>query len=334
MNEELFLPIYHEWERNIFLENLPLNVVIPILLVTFSFERFECGNNMSIEKMDDNFQLARNNRSTYTVSTHDTVIGAATHSLVLKNLHLKNNILSIRRKILNDISTYSSVIQAVNKIFASFRVETGVETGYSQIIVSPIGWADSWQANLPPVEVITIRAYPDHFERHSWLKTAPVIDDHICTNIAELNNTFINATDNRLIIATRRLNSALLRTNEEDSILDVTMGLETLLTSDTRTEITYKLAMRAAALSTIEKFEGMSSVNVFKHCKKIYDYRSDVIHGSKTSNKRRIIRLDAEKEISTVRLGINILRYVLKALCHHLEYLDPKKIDALLVTRK
>jgi hypothetical protein len=47
-----------------------------------------------------------------------------------------------------------------------------------------------------------------------------------------------------------------------------------------------------------------------------------------------IIKLDKEKEISTVRLGVNILRCVFKALSHHLEYLDSDKLDKLLITTR
>ena len=172
------------------------------------------------------------------------------------------------------------------------------------------------------------------YDRLVHSQTMPVTSVPSPGTFAEIYDKLSSSKDNRLILAGRRLNSALLRTNEEDSILDVTMGLETLLTSDTRTEITYKLAMRAAALSTIEKFEALSPEDVFKHCKKIYDYRSSVIHSSKKSKKQRIIKLDEEKEISTVRLGVNILRCVVKALSHHLEYLNSEKLDKLLVTTR
>jgi len=329
--EDLFSPIYQQWERSIFVERLPINIVIPILCVTFAFERLELSQNIFIEKMDDSFQLARNNRSTYTVSVHDTVIGAATHSLVLEGWTIPNTTLVQRRESLGDIGVYSSTIQEIDNFFATFRAETSAETGYSQIIATPIGWADSWQAYLPHVDVVTVRAYPDHFEKYSWLRTPPTIDENTCKKVAEIFNALRNAPDNRLILAAKRLNSAFLRTNEEDSILDITTGLETLLTSDTRAEVTYKLAIRAAALSTIEKFEGFSPEDIFKNCKKIYDYRSCVMHGSKKAKKGRIIKLDKEKEISTVRLGVNILRCVFKALCHHLEYLNPEKLDTLLV---
>lgn len=335
MDESLFRPIYIEWERAIFLGELPINIVIPILCVMFSFEKLDITTDISIEKMDDTFQLARNNRSTYTVSTHETVIGTATHALILKEWVVNNNnILNQRHRILNDIRTYSSAIREIENFFAAFRSETAVETGYSQIIITPIGWADSWQAYLPPVDVVTVRAYPEHFEKHIWLEKPPVLEEETCKKVAEIYIKLREAKDNRLILAARRLNSALLRTNEEDSILDITMGLEALLTSDTRTEITYKLAVRAAALSTIEKFEELSTEDVLNHCIKIYDYRSSVIHGSKRAKKKRVIKLDDEQEISTVRLGVDILRCVFKAFCRHMQYLDLKKLDKLLVTRE
>lgn len=334
MEEDLFRPIYQEWERSVFWEKLPINIVVPILGLVFSFDELELGNNTNIEKIADLIQLARNNRSTYTVSTHDTVIGAATHSLVLKDWTIANKTLDQRQESLNDIGIYSAVMLQIERFFAALRAETSAETGYSQIVIIPIGWADSWQAHLPHVDVVTVRAYPDYFEKHSWLQTPPTIDENTCKNVAEIFNVLINPPDNRLVLAARRLNAAVLRTNEEDSILDVTMGLETLLTSDTRTEITYKLAMRAAALSTIEEFEGLSPKNVFKYCKRVYDYRSEVIHGSKKAKKKRIIKLGEEKEISVVRLGVDILRCAIKALSHHVEYLNPEKLDKLLINTK
>jgi len=334
MEEELFRPIYQEWERSIIWQKLPVNMVVPILGLMFSFERLEIGNNTVVERMGDLLQLARNNRSTYTVSAHETVIGAATHSLVLRGWTIANKTLDERQESMNDIGAYAAPILEIEKFFAALRSETSVETGYSQIVVTPIGWADSWQAYLPHVEVVSVRAYPDHFEKYSWLRTPPTIDENTCGNIAEIFNVLKNAPDNRLVLAARRLNAAFLRANEEDSILDITMGLETLLTSDTRTEITYKLAMRAAGLSTIGLFEELSPEDVFKHCKQIYDYRSDVIHGSKKAQKKRIIELAGGETISVVRLGVKILRCVIRTLSHHVEYLDPEKLDKLLIDRR
>ncbi len=273
-------------------------------------------------------------RSTYTVSVHDTVIGAATHALILKQWTVANDTQSNREKSLEDVAVYSSAIVQIEKFFAAIRSETPVEVGYSQIVAAPIGWGDSWQAFLPPIYVATVRAYPDHFEKHGWLRMPPTIDENTCKNIAQIFNILTDTSDNRLVLAARRLNTAFLRTNDEDSILDVAVGLEILLASDTRDEITYKLAMRVAALSIIEKFEDLSPVEIFKLCKSIYAYRSSVIHGSKKAERKKVIKLSEKEEISTVRLGVNILRHTIRILSRHIEYLDPEKLDKLLLTNK
>ena len=47
--------------------------------------------------------------------------------------------------------------------------------------------------------------------------------------------------------------------------------------------------------------------------------------------KRGFIKIGEEKEISIVRLGVDILRGAIKALSRHVEYLNPEKLDKLLV---
>ncbi len=60
LDEDLFRPVYVEWELSVFSERLPINIIIPILGVTFPFEKFELSGGTLIEKMNDHFQLARN----------------------------------------------------------------------------------------------------------------------------------------------------------------------------------------------------------------------------------------------------------------------------------
>jgi len=334
MLEDLFQPLYQEWERSIFWEGLPVNIVVPILGVVFSYDRMKINNMISVERMGKPLQLARNNRNTYTISTHGLVIGMATHSLILRGWTLANKTLDRRHESLKDIGSYSVALTQIEEFFAVLRSETLVDTGFGQIIVTPIGWGDSWQAYLPHVDVIAIREYPAQFENYGWLRTPPTVEKNTCRKVAKLFGALGNTSENRLILAAKRLNAAFLRTNEGDSIIDITIGLETLLTSDTQTEITYRLAMRAAALSTIEKFDEFSPSEICKACKKVYEYRSAVIHGTKKANKKWILKLNKEKEIPIIRLGIRILSCVIRAMVLHQEYLDVDKLDMLLITKK
>jgi hypothetical protein len=56
---------------------------------------------------------------------------------------------------------------------------------------------------------------------------------------------------NRLQLVIKRLNSCYMREDQEDAILDATIGLEILLSDGETQEVTHKLALRLAALSTL-----------------------------------------------------------------------------------
>jgi len=118
-----------------------------------------------------------------------------------------------------------------------------------------------------------------------------------------------------------------LRRDESDSILDVTIGLEALLVPDSRSESTYKLAMRAAALCKLEPFEGYAPERIFSMCKRIYDFRSAVVHGGDKIEKERMIKIEDGKELLAVVLGANLLRHVILSLCKRPDYFKPENLD-------
>lgn len=78
-------------------------------------------------------------------------------------------------------------------------------------------------------------------------------------------------------VPVRRLNFGNNRHDRNDSFIDYMVGLESLLTSQTRSgEITYKLSMRLASIignTTDERGE------IYRSTKRLYGKRSDVLHG-------------------------------------------------------
>ena len=72
-------------------------------------------------------------------------------------------------------------------------------------------------------------------------------------------------------IAISRLRSSYLKTSEEDSFLDLVIGIETLLSDDDKGELTYKLSARVAVL--LNKFADYKPLNpyeIYTAMKKIY----------------------------------------------------------------
>jgi hypothetical protein len=68
--------------------------------------------------------------------------------------------------------------------------------------------------------------------------------------------------------------------------------------------------------------------------KKIYDYRSAIIHGSTKVSKKREIELEHQSgKIETVELANNYLREILNILLNNPRFLDPSVIDREMIQR-
>jgi hypothetical protein len=133
----------------------------------------------------------------------------------------------------------------------------------------------------------------------------------------------------RLRLAIKRLNSCFLRENEEDAILDATIGMELLLSDSETQEVTHKLALRLAALSTLVPRYARQATTVFHNVKSsIYPYRSAVVHGNESgANKKREIKTKTGDAIPAVKLATEYLGMAVQAVASNPEFLDPRLID-------
>lgn len=332
-DEPLFKPLYLQWERGIFAERLTFDILVPIIRLKFDFEDLALGESVAIERMDDPLQLSRGRKRSSDMSAPDDVITAATHALVLKNWSVENG--ETREDIintLNDLRALSAAILNVDKFIAALRAATGAVTGYCQILLRPIDWADHWEADLPCLHLVSKRAYPEQLEKINWSDPAPVLSAEQCLAAGRLYAVLTRTTSNRLTLAAKRLNAASLRSDEEDSVMDITIALEALLGDEGKGEMTHKLATRLAALCRIEKFKEYTSADVFSFCKKIYAFRSAVAHGAHELGKSRVIKIEEEKTIPTVELGLELLGFSLRVLSENQKYLDPHALDLFLVS--
>ena len=332
-DEVAFRKIYLQWKEGAFATRLCFDVVIPILLVDFDFDEIDLPEDARIERMDDHFQLARSRESRYTVSANGSVVGAATHAFIITNWSVPNAPLQQRSHLMGRLETFSNVIPLIDNLFSALRTITGVQTGYGQLIARHNEWGDSWIAYLPDIEIVELRAYPDTFEDFGWLRIPPVLTKVQCEKMGDIYSALVNSPNNQLMVAGRRMNAAYLRVSEEDSILDIVIGLEALLVKDGRTgEITHKLAMRLAALCKMQPFEQYTPQEVFALCKKLYSLRSNAAHGTHSIDKNRNVKLEkTDNEIPLVNSGLALLRHALAFLCIHPEFLDSAKFDVYLL---
>ncbi|EPF9310052.1 hypothetical protein ACSWFU_004265 [Vibrio vulnificus] len=328
--ESLADVLVDEVANYVFLKKLPIDIVVPILFVNFHFEEVKLSNNIIIRRMTDEEQLSRNTIKSYNISVHDKVMHSATHALVLTNWEVNNSEHFLKFDILNNPRAYPR--ELIDKFFASLRIVNDLYTGYAQIFSLAKQWQSHATANLPYATGVSVRSYPSILENYYWnIEDVPTLSESETLEVGSIFNKLCEVTENSIELSVKRLNKCLVRDSEEDSVLDATIALEALLAGDGNQGITHKLAMRVAGLSKISNNFSTTPKQAFKDIKSIYDYRSAIVHGSKKIDKKRLVRIDENKSITTHSLAVEYLRATIKTLLELPKYRDVGAIDSELL---
>jgi hypothetical protein len=314
----------------IFNRNLDIEICIPILFLAFPFDEYKIADGVYVERISDRLHLARFGVESFNTSAHKLVKSSATHALVLKGWHVPNTRRMWDFNILSQPRAYP--LSIIDNFFGALRIATPVHTGYAQVYSVAKGWSAHVKADLPCVEGATLRSYPGFFEDYYWnAEVVPSVSLEQMDLIAALYNDISSAKENSIHLSIKRLNQCLVRDSEEDAVLDATIALEALLSDDGNQEMTHKLSMRIGALSRLDKSSAKTPCQAFSDVKKIYAYRSAIVHGSKNLESKRVIRVDEENVINTHVLAVTYLRMMLKVLLGNPEFRDPKKVDEKLL---
>lgn len=314
----------------IFSETLPIDIIIPILFVNFESDLYSLSDKTEVRVLTEKEHLARYSINSYNVSVHDAVLASATHALVLRDWKIKNSACTHDFNALYSIRAYP--IDRINKFFASLRLGKNIRTGYAQVFSLAKSWFSKCKGDLPDLIGTTTRSYPGSFEDYYWdAKSVPLISNSEMETVGRLFDLLIESEENSIDLSVRRLNQCYVRDNEEDSVLDATIALEALLSDDGNQEMIHKLAMRVGGLVGLDNSIGKLPYQAFKDIKSIYAYRSAIVHGSKSIDKRRIVKIDENQEGTTHSLAVEYLRFILKILIENPKYRDPKIIDSELL---
>jgi hypothetical protein len=98
-----------------------------------------------------------------------------------------------------------------------------------------------------------------------------------------------------------------------------------------RTEMTYKLGMRASAVMTAGGLDGGTPGAVLKQVRLLYAWRSALAHGGNEEKARRKYEEAARAEGDGVRAATNLVRVILRQLVQSSELRDPLALDARLI---
>ncbi len=312
-----------------FSERVNITTVVPIALVKFDFDRLRLSRDAYIIRMNDTLHRKRWSVKAYGASGHEGVVGAATHAFVITGWHWPN--LPWIEMSRNLSFPDARLRERIDEMFGALRLVTGISTGYAQELRLAKGWSHLHTDDTPEVYAIGARRYPEAFDDFGWTR-----EDIPTVTRAQMRKTAVvlanvrSIDDDRLALALRRLNTAMIRHEAADAILDATIGLEILLSDGDSQAISYKLRLRAAALSNL--VAPGSATQVAAAIKGIYEARSRIVHGARTSKSKKRTTLNTTAADDAARdAALEQLRRVLMVVLEHPRFLDPFTIDAELL---
>jgi hypothetical protein len=336
--DRLFQKIYLPIENYIYSTKLDFDFIIPILNLGFDFQRVSFPQSrVSIEKMSEKFQIARTRIVHPSLWSQIREIGYATHAVIFRKWTVEkpNNDANTICLFYDTIHLLNEPRYYVDCFFAALRVVTNCGTGYAQVLVKPYNWGSNYVADLPDIKGGTLNKPSIYAKPMSWGQKVTTLDLKTTRMVVKVFTKIIESKNNRLNIAIKRLNLCYERENEEDAIIDVMIAIEALLSDDTSQEITHKLALRIAVLSKFDTMVKETPNVIFEQIKKIYSFRSAVVHGSSSANKKKEIKLSTKEVVPAVKKGIEYVRMIIRVLLNYPRYQDPKLIDSeLLLGRK
>lgn len=316
--------LYLDLEPTLFLKRLPIDIVVPILLTTFEIEDpVEIAPGLRIELMTDDMNRARNLERPGYHDVNPMVAGAATHAMVLTSwsmgwpdawYHLMDR----------------WPVQTIDKAFRALELaDPEVVPGYAQILIRPVGWAKRWRADLPPVLTgPTAVKYPPSFTNLGWTTPGTHFDSERLDTAGAIFEQ-LKETSKPVAIALRRLGSAGLRSSDEDRVIDLCIGLEALCGD--RGEVSYKLKMRVAALLTMTgRTNGLTTQDLIKGVRRIYDMRSSLVHGSDPT-KHLTFTLGDGSRVNSIDLLAQLVRSCTLAIMDRPDIAEMSDLDQAVI---
>ncbi|MGM9478035.1 hypothetical protein ACS5PU_16530 [Pedobacter sp. GSP4] len=309
-----FDTLYEPFFRILSSPTLEVNIYVPIIYTSFEAGDLELSEQQSIVKIPDSILLTQAKQLDQITPRNRSISIAATHAILLQGWQIPNESAKDLRITLHHPSAYTQVKKTVNTIFAALRVTNPtLDTGYSHFLSVPVGWRSEFSTPIAQAILVDDPYYPQQLEN---LISCPESNYIPFSKHLEISIVYHQLKRlGNLELAVNRLNKACINRLDDDSIIDIAIALESILTSDSKSEITYRLATRAALLCKLNPFDGHTAEEIFNLCKKIYDFRSSVVHGEPAKQeKKRIITLKENKTVKANEFALEFLKHIIKTV--------------------
>lgn len=324
-DDDLLL-LYLQRERAWLLDPLPVELIIPLSLTALDLDApLVIDDRTRIEPLDAATQRARAPSDYSVAGVPNPVVSAATHAIVLSGRQLQNP--GPVPRMLGRFDESLPIADA-DLVCQALRILTDIDVGYAQVLLRPLGWADRWNHDLPPLMTVhTLRRYPEWFDDYAWLREPKPIERAV---LEALPDTFaaLRVASARVGLAARRLSLAVTRSADDDRTIDACIGLEALL-GEGRDELSHRLALRAATALGTRPVNPLDPESIYKVTKKIYAKRSALVHGT-PDDRWQALTLDGERH-GTAGFAVELLRVLLADALSRPGGWTPSSLDSALL---
>jgi hypothetical protein len=216
----------------------------------------------------------------------------------------------------------------LDSLIGAIRVITGIDIGYYQIFANPKGWVRHWKANYIKLITAYDKKYPVDYEDFKWLENPYSITKKEPFSIKKTFKLIQSNKSKKVKFAISKLNSIVTRKNNEDIVFDVTVALESMLSNDSHSEITYRLSTRGAYISSIDCYKKYKPSDIKLLLNKLYNYRSGVAHGKSKEALLKINSVEINNEkIDLLQFSIEFLRFTISFFLNYSKLNDLKELD-------
>lgn len=298
--------LYAQREKSWLARTLEYQLVVPLLLtdIDVSEEGLQIDNVTRIERLTDDDLRRISEVDRFTVMTP---LADAAKWAVVVDMPPMENIGEGRMLFTRDAPIDTRAVEAVCD---AIRIVSLARPGWARVFRRPRDWARHWEDDLPNLNhVFTARRYSSYFEEGGWLKSHTGVTADEATQLPAIAAA-LKVASAQAKLASRRLSMALLRDNSDDQLIDACIGLEALL-GQKGAEISYRVAVRACALLATKSNEPRNPELTFKLARKVYDRRSELVHGSTTGKHANVQPYGDDRTFSTHSVAVWLVREVL-----------------------
>lgn len=308
---------------------LDIDIYIPVCLATFEDDIVKLTEQLEITRIPDDIQKSRQQVCSYEKDNEDWLASCATHMIVIHNYHYDNDKYIRLNYITRNYHAYP--INIIDEVMAIIRTVTGYTIGYEQILCRPLNWIDGFYADLTPLYGAKTHFVNAKEIEKMWMQLPiSVISSEQALEIIKLYSVVLSCEGDKskgnLFFALKRFNRCMLRDEFDDMAIDAAIGLEALLSGEAKTEITYTISNRIPIVFAHERNNYFTPKNCRSIMKKIYNYRSKIVHGDKIKEKDKYLEINSMK-IEIEKIAVDFLRYTLLFILHNTKYLDAKRFD-------